>query len=278
MVDKMLRIGIAISTFNRREMVCAQVDELRRLTGGAYHLVVCDDGSSDGTQEALLRRDVTIICGVNRGVAWNKNRGIFYLMAVCGCDVAILLDDDVMPRAAGWQERWVEGATRWGMVNFIHPTLIPDALDTDCTAERPGLIPKLLGACIAFHRFPWSLVGYMDPRFGRYGHEHTEFTNRFLHNGYGGREVDNDGVAVCQYYVIGGGIELLPAIGNGTQSDIEANTGVWLRINDEAPHTFRAPWRDERQRVEFLAELRLAIRQNGVMTPQPWEAAAFRAG
>ena len=64
-----LRIGIAITTLNRREMVCAQIAEIRRLTGCAFDLVICDDGSSDGTPEAVRAMDEVILPGVNHGTA-----------------------------------------------------------------------------------------------------------------------------------------------------------------------------------------------------------------
>jgi glycosyltransferase involved in cell wall biosynthesis len=270
-----MRIGIAITTYNRRELVCAQVEAIRLLTGGTYELVVCDDGSTDGTQHTLRAMGVPAICGTNRGIAWNKNRGIFYLMAVHGCDVVILLDDDMRPFVQDWHTRWVEAAAKLGHVNFLHPQLMPELVDTECTPASPGMSPKLLGPCIAFHRYAWHMVGYMDPRFGRYGHEHTEFTNRFLRNGFGGRQRPRDGVLVNHYYVLGGGIELLPVTGNGSQADIDANTAIWHSINDQSPHTFRAPWRDDRQRLEFLAEIRLASNTGAISLPSLDEDFAF---
>jgi glycosyltransferase involved in cell wall biosynthesis len=270
-----LRIGIAITTYNRREMVCAQVQAIRSLTGEAYVLVVCDDGSTDGTQDALRAMGVPAICGINRGIAWNKNRGIFYLMAIHGCDVVILLDDDMRPIVQNWHARWVEAAAKLGHVNFLHPHLMPELANAECTLESPCLSPRLLGPCIAFHRYAWSMVGYMDSRFGRYGHEHTEFTNRFLRNGFGGCQRLRDGVLVNHYHVIGGGIELLPVTGNGSQADIDANTAIWHGINNESPHTFRAPWHDERQRLEFLTEIRLASRASAISLPKLDEDFAF---
>ncbi len=263
----LLRVGIAITTYNRRDQLCRQIERIRRFTTGAYELVICDDGSTDGTPQALRGLGEAVIAGVNSGIAWNKNRGIFYLMALMGCDVAILLDDDMLPEETAWQARWVEGALRWGHVNFIAPGLVPGVDAAACTAAAPGAVARLLGSCIAFSRYPWSLVGYMDTRFGRYGHEHTEFSNRFLRNGFGGVIREGAREPAHYYYVISGAISLVAGTSSGTTADIEANAAIWRQIIAERAHTYRAPWRNDTERLEFSAEMRLAIRERGLPVP-----------
>jgi glycosyltransferase involved in cell wall biosynthesis len=268
-----LRVGIAVTTLNRRDMVTHQVAELRRLTTGPYDLVICDDGSSDGTPQALRDAGETVIAGPNRGVAWNKNRGIFYLMAVCGCDVAILLDDDMMPQEFGWERRWVEGAANFGHVNFVFANMGEGLDDRACTPSAPGLSTILVGQCMSLHRYAWSMVGYMDPRFRKYGHEHTEFTNRFLRNGFGGVIETIAGRVVNYYYVIGGGIYIQAAKTLGSPTDAHANALIWQNIESQEPHTFRAPWHDDLQRREFLAEQMLA--QTQIKNSLPRQQAGF---
>jgi glycosyl transferase family 2 len=74
----MTTLGIAITTFNHSRMMAAQVKARRRRTSGSFHLVVCDDGSTDDTVATLRGEDVTVITGPRRGIAWNKNRGSFF--------------------------------------------------------------------------------------------------------------------------------------------------------------------------------------------------------
>jgi len=172
-----LRVGIAITTLNRREIVCAQAVELRRQTSCDFDLVFCDDGSSDGTPNALRAMGETVIAGVSRGVAWNKNRGIFYLMAVRGVDIAILLDDDVLPTTHGWQAPWIENAQRIGHVNFVYPSMLaPESGPGDVVA---GIAPTILGCCIAFPPLCLEHGGLYQSSFMRYGHEHSEYTAGF---------------------------------------------------------------------------------------------------
>ncbi|MDE8348209.1 MAG: glycosyltransferase [Acidocella sp.] len=270
------RIGIAVTTYNRRALVCRQAAALRQFTEGNYALVFCDDGSNDGTPQALREAGEIVIQGVNRGIAWNKNRGIFYLMAVCGCDIVILLDDDMLPDEPGWQARWVQGADRFGMVNYIPEGRVPGLDATTCTPQAPGLTTDLLGACIAFHRYAWAMVGYMNPRFQRYGHEHTEFTNRFLRNGFGGVIKGHGDQAAYYYFVICGGIQLAGVTSHGTAEDVALNARIWQEIEALQQHTFSPPWINDAERMEFLAEIRLSQAGFSVCLPRQSEDFAFR--
>ena len=47
------RIGIAITTYNRREQLLRLVHSLRQHCLDQVHLAVFDDGSSDGTAAAV---------------------------------------------------------------------------------------------------------------------------------------------------------------------------------------------------------------------------------
>ncbi|GBQ89722.1 glycosyltransferase family 2 protein [Gluconobacter albidus] len=49
-------VGIAITTYLRKDMVCKLVDRIRELTRSDYKIVVCDDGSLDGTKEELQKK------------------------------------------------------------------------------------------------------------------------------------------------------------------------------------------------------------------------------
>ncbi|MBU6426079.1 MAG: glycosyltransferase family 2 protein, partial [Rhodospirillales bacterium] len=116
------RIGIAITTLNRRELILAQVEKIRASTLAPFDLVVCDDGSTDGTVAALRARGVAVVSGTRRGIAWNKNRGIYYLMNASHCDTILLIDDDMAPMVQGWEQEWIASANIHGHVNYIHST------------------------------------------------------------------------------------------------------------------------------------------------------------
>ena len=86
------RLGIGIITFNRKELVGSTIDRVRALTREPdVALVIADDGSSDGTLEMLREKQVPVVTGINMGIAWNKNRALFLLSHLLGCESVILL-------------------------------------------------------------------------------------------------------------------------------------------------------------------------------------------
>ena len=98
------RIGIGIVTYNRREILAATIERVRRLTRytGA-DIVVADDGSSDGTLAWLRDNHVPVVTGVNMSIAWNKNRAPYLLAEMLCDDVVNLLEDDTQPANPGWE-------------------------------------------------------------------------------------------------------------------------------------------------------------------------------
>ncbi len=66
------RLGIAITTFNRRELVLELVAKIRAMTASPLDLVICDDGSNDGTVEAFRAQGEVVVGGANRGVPGTK--------------------------------------------------------------------------------------------------------------------------------------------------------------------------------------------------------------
>lgn len=251
-----MRLGIAVTTFNRAEMLRNHLSLIRSATASAHTLVVCDDGSSDETLASA--RDCgadAIIAGVNRGIAWNKNRGLFYLHNYTDCDAYILLDDDVYPRQQGWDLEWVYAVRKYGHVNFCRD--LSRVRFGSMTARDPGLADQVAGACIGVSREAISRVGYFDTRFGRYGHEHSDFSFRLVREGLGGL-VHQSRRGTCHYfYVIEGGINERPGPSHVDLISLRENEALLLRSSLE--DVYRSPWRSDEQRRLFLDEVSAAF-------------------
>jgi hypothetical protein len=88
-------ISVIIPTYNRREMVQAAVQSVLAQTYRPLECIVVDDGSHDGTFEALSARfkdSIRLIRQENRGVSAARNAGI---ARAKGQHIAFLDSDDV---------------------------------------------------------------------------------------------------------------------------------------------------------------------------------------
>jgi GT2 family glycosyltransferase len=94
-----MRLSVVIPTRNRRDQLLRTLDALDRqaIDPSAVELVVCDNGSSDGTFGALRERSgrlvVTALAEAREGASMARNRA---LVAATG-DVVLLLGDDMVP-------------------------------------------------------------------------------------------------------------------------------------------------------------------------------------
>jgi glycosyltransferase involved in cell wall biosynthesis len=89
----MPRFSVIIPTFNRMEMCRAAVDSVLRQDLGDFELIVVDDGSTDGTLEAMMRYGdrVRLLHQENKGQSVARNLAIG---AAQGQYVAFLDSDD----------------------------------------------------------------------------------------------------------------------------------------------------------------------------------------
>lgn len=183
-------LGIGIVTYNRLLHLKRCVERVSRLTRGEYRLVIADDGSSDGTREWCSVSGLSIVPvghGENRGIAWNKNRALLYLLAL-GCDQVLLLEDDAWPREVGWDLGWRVACARWSHVNVVREWLrvhgyVYAGLGSP---ELPFHMKMCTAQCTITSRRALQEVGFLDPRFVGYGWEHVEWTRRFGLAGYYG--------------------------------------------------------------------------------------------
>ena len=91
-------ISVIMTTFNTRDYIEAAIGSILAQTHRNLELIVVDDGSSDGTREAveaIAERDTRVKCisfGVNRGTYWCKNYGITRAKGVA---ITFMDSDDV---------------------------------------------------------------------------------------------------------------------------------------------------------------------------------------
>ena len=246
-------LGIGIVTYNRKDTLRETIDQVRALTrepNAAY--VVADDGSSDGTLAMLRAMRIPVVTGTNMGIAWNKNRALFVLSQLLGCETVILLEDDCRPAEAAWESQWMSAARRLGHVNYAGEWIRQFFLSGSGTADDPVRSTMVTAQCTAFSRTALTYAGYLDPRFSGYGHEHVEHTRRLIRLGNGGKDEQHDGKEQVVYHLIKGGITVVDSISHGNPEAAECN--LMLARQLMAEQGYRAPWRDDRQLRQFRSE------------------------
>lgn len=251
-------VGIGIVTYNRRSIVADTIDRVRQFT---HHpdavMVVADDGSSDGTLEMLREKRAPVITGVNMGIAWNKNRALFLLTHMLGCETVILLEDDTRPTRSGWEANWMQGATRWGHVNFASDWMLDHAVSGAGTVADPVLSRHVTAQCSAYASAALTFGGYLDSRFRGYGHEHVEHTRRLIRVGYGGSDHRVDGQEQVRYVLIKGDLEVVASESYQKAEEQELNQSLARTLMNE--HGYRAPWRGDAEVRQFRAETESAL-------------------
>jgi glycosyltransferase involved in cell wall biosynthesis len=248
----MAQLGIAVATYRRREHLQRLLEAIARLTQAPHRLVVAEDGGEDGSVEWCRAGGHTVISGLHRGVAWNKNRGLFALAAL-GCDPLLLLEDDVYPVDCGWEQDWIEGTRRWHHLAYHHPKVLKHAVGGAGTPLDPFVNPAATAQCLSVSAQVLEKVGFMDSRFQGWGHEHAEWTTRIKRAGYGFQtiELDDGRQAKAQLYLCGG---LVSDDGESNRDDEQARRNRELATRVQGEPVFRRPWRMAQERGEFLAE------------------------
>jgi GT2 family glycosyltransferase len=202
-----MKIAIAVLTWNRLPALQQILKGLGEHCASHKIAVFEDAGIKDGTVDAMLfcaqkpvvpRPDLlayqtTVSGGVeffagseNLGVSGNTNRVLKWFMDESGCDYLCICNDDLVIKgdfAAFYASAWEK--LKIGLLCFCGFTSKAYAWDPDHVG---GFVVKKLGrmtgAMMAMPRELVERIGYFDTRFGKFGEEHVDFTNRARHAGY----------------------------------------------------------------------------------------------
>lgn len=174
------RIGIAITTHNRADVLKRAIEQHQKHLPAGALLVVVDDGSKpaaiapDGVQ--LLRHETSL------GIVASKKASLSALMDV-GCEHLFLWDDDAWPIADNWHLPYIESPEPHLAYQFLDlagcnklndmAELYRDDKHVAYTGQR--------GVMLYYHRSAIEKVGGFDPVYGRGMYEHPDLALR-IHN------------------------------------------------------------------------------------------------
>lgn len=241
-----MKIGIGISTYGRRDVFNETFEAVLKNSRDDSVIVVSDDGSPEGAPDVSKAPDVVMLSNKNGGIARNKNRLLANLFMKQNVDVAILLEDDVRPIVKDWEDTWgltglINGASFWAHGDFpcVHAGLYSRITNNYTT-----------GQCIAISKEAFWQVGYIDPRFTRYGFEHAEWQNRMAKMGIGGIYTVADGYFFNAYDFHS--LENIQTESTGNEADIGAMREVFFACHHDTG--WKNAWTDDADRVKFLKE------------------------
>lgn len=249
----MTRTGIAVITHNRRDQVVRLVQSVRDQVREPIRLAVFDDGSGDGTADALRPLVDVVLEAPNGGVVINKNRALFYFLSLFPVDRLIVLEDDVLVTSPQWLPLWSDAIRLHGHVNFSSPDWSRDSgkfLGGEGTPTHPEVWNRVLGACMGIDmNVLRAHVGYLNPRFQGYGYAHIEWTRRFLRAGYGGWRRRG---GRWSYLSLSEGVAYQAAGSHRDAAAIARNAAVMAELDGVGDYVAK-PWLDEAGRRAFLA-------------------------
>ena len=193
------------------------------------------------------------------GIAWNKNRALFFLHQILRCDVIILIEDDTYPNQRAWESNWIQATKKWGHVNYGAGWFRDRVLSGSGTLEDPFVSASLSGQCAAFSGRALSVCGYLDSRFKSYGYEHAEHSARLVRAGFGGEMLPSErGEMDPHYYLLAADLTVLSDESCRNEESLAANWASWTRMHGDP--VYRYPWRTKDEFHQFRAEIRAATR------------------
>jgi len=233
------------------------VDKILTHTKAPFELVVAEDGGNDGSREWCLSAGIGLVSGNNRGVSWNKNRGLYYLAAL-NCDPILVIEDDCFPIEDTWVEGWIAGTQLWGHLSVAHPKLSAWNIGGDGSPLEPYVNMKATAQCTSISSYLLKTVGYLDTRFVGYGVGHAEWTTRIKSSGFGYRVVELDsGVKAKANLYINGLMGFEDSITFKDRKSIKRNEDLFSEIKKEPGwnKSPRMPWSTDEEAQIFIQEL-----------------------
>ena len=171
-----VEVSVIIPTYNRRALVQRAIDSVLAQTHPVEEIIVVDDGSSDGSAEALRARygeRIRYCWQANAGVSAARNTG---MSLASGRYFALLDSDDLWrPEKTAQQVAWLDAHPEFGLVLCDVVRVDGDGKPYDVFRRRDVLRedgwalrwlllnPSLVPASAMFRREVFETCGGFDP-------------------------------------------------------------------------------------------------------------------
>ncbi|WP_338588439.1 glycosyltransferase family 2 protein [Paenibacillus sp. Y5S-9] len=195
-------VSIIIPTYNQREYVLQCVSSIEKHTPAPFEIIVVDNGSKDGTAEAMLRKGGMVRVAAldqNRGFAGGVNHG---LMMARGRHIIVLNNDTLV--TPGWLDNMMTCLASDPKIGVVGPVTnyiggdqqiqvpyreVEEMWPFAATHNRPDadkhrITDRLVGFCWLFSRELLERVGYLDEGYAVGNFEDDDWIIRVKLSGY----------------------------------------------------------------------------------------------
>lgn len=169
-------IGIGITVRNRPEVFRESFANIKKFAPRDAKIVVIDDASNEPLKEATYRFETNV------GIAMAKNK---CLELLDDCDHIFLFDDDTYPLNKDWWRPYVESPEPHLMylfLDFKNRQALTDSKEI-YRDSKLWAVSHPRGCMLYIERRVLDVVGGMDIRYGKWGHEHVDWSNRIYNAG-----------------------------------------------------------------------------------------------
>jgi len=226
-----VRLGIGVVTSGWGDALSQTLAAVRACTRhpDVMLAVAGDSVGQDGSMAELRAAGVAVVTGTPAGDAWNRNRVLFLLGAVFGCDVVIVVPAGFAPAGDGWDTDWVAAALRFGHAG------------DSCSG------------CTAVSAEALAFGGYLDARLPN-GMATADYAARLIDLGRGGPAPAALQQPRPMFTPIGYGVTIAAPAQTARFGPASPQAQVFVPPVSFPPVSF-LPWHGEPELMEFRAEV-----------------------
>lgn len=252
-------IGIAITTHDRSEQLNILLQSLRRNTNSKFLVAVFDDGTTSHPSEGTQGLCNFYLQAHSSEIAENKNRALYFFSEIHPVRRIILLEDDLIITEPNWLKKWRKAIDIFRHINITFPSWSAEEESFKGgkgTPRKPHRWTKVTGQVTgADMTVMKERIGYMNPMFAGFGHEHLEWTERWVSEGFGGRRSKKKRI----YYSLDAkGIELQHCPSTGQGHDTTRNRDIHVRLRQRNHPKVLMPWLNDMEKDRFLTAFKNA--------------------
>lgn len=176
-----MKIGLGIITYNRLDCLKKCIESIYKTDISKFcRIIVADDASTDGTQNWVksYKKLTLISSSKNFGIASNCNQALGALQDV---DFGFLINDDIFFKHPGWVDKYIRAMIQTPYKHFCYMGgklgigYSYSEFIKDIEISHHNLT---MGSFLTFSKDILKTIGGFDIRFGKYGFEHVDWTER----------------------------------------------------------------------------------------------------